>query len=456
MTDLARTALRTVGGLVGAGVAGVAYAALVERTWFTLRRYRRAGAARRAARPCASCRCPTCTSRPGRRAKIEWVRSLAELDPDFVVNSGDNLAHVDAVPPLLRAMEPLLERPGAFVLGSNDYFAPVLKNPARYLTRRHAERAVHARPTSRWADLVEGLRAGGWADLNNARDRGRDGRPRRRAASASTTRTSATTATTGWSAPAAPDAALTSGLVHAPYQRVLDAMVADGASVVLAGHTHGGQLARAGLGRPGDQLRPRHPPRQGGLALVARRRSHGRRVRAVVAGPADAAWLHVSAGLGTSPYAPVRFACRPEATLLTLVAARRLTAARAGLLGGPGSVRAGPISAGRGGSAILGCRRAPRARRHSHGVWRSLVARFVRDEEAAGSNPVTPTVEWAPDLQRCRTGAFFLVDSCNVRATRSAPLCCRRRLRQRRDSCEARRPRPLGRSRASYLRRSQA
>ena len=26
------------------------------------------------------------------------------------------------------------------------------------------------------------------------------------------------------------------------------------------------------------------------------------------------------------------------------------------------------------------------------GVWRSLVARFVRDEEVAGSNPVTPTI----------------------------------------------------------------
>ncbi|GMA86526.1 hypothetical protein GCM10025868_17760 [Angustibacter aerolatus] len=36
------------------------------------------------------------------------------------------------------------------------------------------------------------------------------------------------------------------------------------------------------------------------------------------AAPRDAAWLHVSAGLGTSPYTPVRFACRPEATLLTL------------------------------------------------------------------------------------------------------------------------------------------
>ena len=31
--------------------------------------------------------------------------------------------------------------------------------------------------------------------------------------------------------------------------------------------------------------------------------------------------------------------------------------------------------------------------RSSHlGVWRSLVARFVRDEEVAGSNPVTPTL----------------------------------------------------------------
>ena len=29
---------------------------------------------------------------------------------------------------------------------------------------------------------------------------------------------------------------------------------------------------------------------------------------------------------------------------------------------------------------------------NGHGVWRSLVARFVRDEEAVGSNPATPTV----------------------------------------------------------------
>ncbi|MDR1833456.1 MAG: hypothetical protein LBQ92_02205 [Propionibacteriaceae bacterium] len=32
----------------------------------------------------------------------------------------------------------------------------------------------------------------------------------------------------------------------------------------------------------------------------------------------ERAWLHVSAGFGTSPYAPFRFACPPEVTLLTL------------------------------------------------------------------------------------------------------------------------------------------
>jgi predicted MPP superfamily phosphohydrolase len=32
--------------------------------------------------------------------------------------------------------------------------------------------------------------------------------------------------------------------------------------------------------------------------------------------------IHVSAGVGTSPFAQVRIACRPEATLITLSAKR--------------------------------------------------------------------------------------------------------------------------------------
>ena len=111
------------------------------------------------------------------------------------------------------------------------------------------------------------------------------------------------------------------GLPHAPYQRVLDAMVADGARLVLAGHTHGGQLALPLWGAlvTNCDLDTR---RAKGLSRwwPGAGYSGAGGCRAVVTGPRDAAWLHVSAGLGTSPYAPVRFACRPEATLLTLVA----------------------------------------------------------------------------------------------------------------------------------------
>ena len=68
---------------------------------------------------------------PSQRDKVAWVRDLATLDPHLVVDTGDNWAHLDAMPALLHALEPLLAVPGAFVLGSNDYHAPSMKNPAR-------------------------------------------------------------------------------------------------------------------------------------------------------------------------------------------------------------------------------------------------------------------------------------------------------------------------------------
>ena len=99
---------------------------------------------------------------------------------------------------------------------------------------------------------------------------------------------------------------VTVGVTHAPYQRVLNSFVNHGAQLMLAGHTHGGQVCVPGFGAlvtncdiPRDQVR--------GLSVW----QHGLR----------SAFLNVSAGLGTSIYAPVRFACPPEATLLTLVPA---------------------------------------------------------------------------------------------------------------------------------------
>lgn len=319
MDPLARTAARTVGGLVGAGVAAVAYAALVERTWFSLRRFA-VPALPPGSAPIRILQVSDLHLTPGQAKKIDWVRDLAALEPDFVVNSGDNLAHVEAVPALLRAMAPLMEFPGAFVLGSNDYFAPVPKNPARYLTRAHSE-VRSTRADLPVGELVDGLSDGGWANVNNARTTVTMGDHRVELVGVNDPHV-------GFdryadvSAPAADDVTLTMGLVHAPYQRVLDAMVSDGASVVLAGHTHGGQLAVPVWGAlvtncDLDTRRAKGVSRWWPGAGSAGR---GGGAAPSSAAPDDAAYLHVSAGLGTSPYAPVRFACRPEATLLTLLA----------------------------------------------------------------------------------------------------------------------------------------
>jgi predicted MPP superfamily phosphohydrolase len=306
-----RAAWHTVAGLGALGAGGLAYASLIERNAFTLRR---------ASVPvlppgAASLRVLHVSDIhliPRQSRKIEWIRHLAALEPDLVINTGDNLADLEAVPAVLRALEPLLTVPGVFVLGSNDYFAPTIKNPGLYLTGEPA-RANESIPLPT-ADLVDGFTRAGWTDLSNTRATlcvggqtvefvGVDD------AHLNYDRYAAV------AGPADSTAALTVGVTHAPYRRILDAMTADGAGLVIAGHTHGGQLCL---------------PFYGTLVTncdLDRRRAKGVSRWWPAAGatpssqaPAGAAWLEVSAGLGTSPYAPVRFACRPEATLLTLTA----------------------------------------------------------------------------------------------------------------------------------------
>ena len=103
--------------------------------------------------------------------------------------------------------------------------------------------------------------------------------------------------------PASPAADLTLGLTHSPEPRVLDRFAADGYQLVMAGHTHGGQLCLPFYG-----------------AIVTNCDLDRSRAKGASRWGAHTQ-LHVSAGIGTSPFAPLRFCCRPEATLLTLVAA---------------------------------------------------------------------------------------------------------------------------------------
>ncbi|ROS78872.1 metallophosphoesterase [Cellulomonas sp. PhB143] len=317
MSAAARRAARALAGAAALGAAGVAYAH-VETKLFTVRE-RTVPVLPAGARDLKVLHLSDLHLTPGQHRKIAWVRSLAGLEPDLVVDTGDNLAHVDALRPLLHALEPLLAAaPGAFVMGSNDYYAPTPRNPARYLLPDSRPPRTD-RPADLPADeLARALVSAGWRDLTNRRDvvvadgrrielvgvddphLDRDempapgGLPERPGS------------------PAASDDDLRLGVTHAPYRRVLDAMHDDGNDLILAGHTHGGQLC---------------VPFYGALVTncdVDRRRAKGLHgwpgARPDEPGGRGSTWLNVCAGAGTSPYVPLRFACRPEATLLTLTA----------------------------------------------------------------------------------------------------------------------------------------
>ncbi len=289
-------------GLTAAGAAGLGYAGGYEVRAFTLRELDvpvlPAGST-----PIRVLHLSDLHLTPGQRKKQRWVRELADLKPDLVINTGDNLAHQEAVPAVLSALNPLLERPGVFVFGSNDYFGPVLKNPARYLIPRRRKRRLFG-PQLPWRELRSAFESRGWVDLTN----------RRRQLSVDGLRVSFAgvddphlgydrlDAVAG-AADATTD--LSIAVTHAPYLRVLDAFTSDGYPIIFAGHTHGGQLCLPVKG-----------------ALVTNCDLETARAKGLhehrVAGH-QPSWMHVSAGLGTSPKAPVRFCCRPEASLVTLV-----------------------------------------------------------------------------------------------------------------------------------------
>ena len=283
-------------GAAALAVAGTAYSAGIEVRRWTLRQSTLpvlpVGAA-----PLRILHISDLHMTPNQRSKQRWLAALVDLEPDLVVNTGDNLAHPQAVPAVLRALQPLMTLPGVYVFGNNDYYGPKPKNPAHYLMR--TGKKIRGAPLP-WTDLRAAFSEHGWLDLSNTRreltvagrrvalagvDDPHLRRDRYQRIAGSADRS----------------ADLRLGLMHSPEPRVLDSFAADGYDLVLAGHTHGGQLRLPGYG-----------------AIVTNCGLDRSRARGASRWGAHT-WLHVSAGLGTSPYAPVRFACPPEASLLTLV-----------------------------------------------------------------------------------------------------------------------------------------
>ncbi|MDX6358624.1 MAG: uncharacterized protein QOH37_1678, partial [Nocardioidaceae bacterium] len=125
-----------------AGAAGIAYAAGIEVRSFALRRVE-VPCLPPGHRPIRVLHVSDLHLTPTQDRKQQWLRSLAALEPDLVVNTGDNLAHPDSVPVVLSAFGPLLDVPGVFVFGSNDYYAPTLRNPMWYLLPDDGTRTTH-------------------------------------------------------------------------------------------------------------------------------------------------------------------------------------------------------------------------------------------------------------------------------------------------------------------------
>jgi predicted MPP superfamily phosphohydrolase len=291
--------LAAAAGIAAAGC--FAYGVYVERQAFTLRRVT-APVLPAGQRPMKVLHISDLHLTTDRRNLVRWVDSLAALQPDLVVTTGDNMSQAEAMPLVYDAYARLFAVPGVFVFGSNDYFAPTPVNPLRYLGLARTRKPERAPLPHR--ELRAGLVERGWHDVEHRRvELCVDGRlVELRGTKDAHLELDRYDEVAG---PPDPAAVLSIGVTHAPYLRLLDAMTADRLDLVIAGHTHGGQVCVPFYG-----------------ALTTNCDLDAKRVKGLSShtfGGRTSA-LHVSAGLGTSPYAPYRFACRPEATLITLVA----------------------------------------------------------------------------------------------------------------------------------------
>jgi predicted MPP superfamily phosphohydrolase len=279
---------------VAFGVACVLYASLVERNWFTLRRHR-VPSLPAGTRSIKILHISDLHFRRGQRRKQRFLARLARTTPDIVVCTGDFLDEESGIDTAVDAVSQIKPSSAAlFVLGSHDYYSSSFGNPLKYLRGPSNRKPPKGTPLP-WRDLVSKLEAHGWElILNRATtvdvqglgtidvvglDDPHIGRDDLTVASPRT----------------APGFRL--GVVHSP--DAAPALAELGYDLIVCGHTHGGQLRLPGFG-----------------AIV----TNSKMPRAMARGVSRIgdSWLHVSAGLGTSQYAPIRFACRPEACLLEL------------------------------------------------------------------------------------------------------------------------------------------
>ena len=222
--------------------------------------------------------------------KARFLASLAI--PDVTVVTGDFLAEPEAIEAAVEAVGPVRGRLASwFVLGSNDYFIPKPLNYFAYFRKGRKRRRARR---GRGPDLSRALVAGGWQDLTNVR----------RAVSLDgldVELLGLDDAHIRWHdlrvAPRRDEERFGFAVMHSPDSAPEAAAL--GYGLIVAGHTHGGQVR---LPLVGALVTNSTMPRKLASGLIRM----------------GTAVLHISRGLGTSKFAPFRFWCRPEATYLEL------------------------------------------------------------------------------------------------------------------------------------------
>jgi predicted MPP superfamily phosphohydrolase len=240
---------------------------------------------------------------PWQSRKQQFIANLIDLQPDLVVDTGDNLGHKDVIAITINSLESLLSVPGVFVNGSNDYYAPRFKSPIEYLFRPSTPKRENPLATTAMTDEFESR---GWKNLNNRAATieingvkfgfiGVDD-PHDELDDISSLNASAKTLG---------NVDVIVGVAHAPYRRVIEAMAAEGASIMFAGHTHGGQVRLPFIGAltTNSDLPNKHAKGLSAWAFEER-----------------VMLLNVVAGLGNSIFAPIRLFNRPEVRVITLTA----------------------------------------------------------------------------------------------------------------------------------------
>ena len=276
--------------LVVAGALCVSYGALIEHGWYRLRRY---SLAILPADGPASLSVLHLSDLHFVRDDPKKARFLADLPKaDVTVVTGDFLAEPEAVETAVAAVAPTRGRLASwFVLGSNDYYVP---RPLNYLAYFRRHRKPRRAKRGRAEDLIAQLEAGRWEDLTNVRrEISLDGLP----VELLGLDDAHIRAQDYRVAPRQAPERFGVAVMHSPDSAPEAAAL--GYTFMVAGHTHGGQVCLPWLG------------------AVVTNCSMPRRIVKGLARMGDAV-LHTSPGLGTSKFAPFRFWCRPEATLLQL------------------------------------------------------------------------------------------------------------------------------------------